>query len=67
GFAILGVEWMRERYGLPKSYQRYAEFKRSFLTKAVAEIEKNTKMKIVFSEVTEGGKVTRIKFTYQQS
>ncbi|MDV4212292.1 RepB family plasmid replication initiator protein, partial [Salmonella enterica subsp. enterica serovar 4,[5],12:i:-] len=45
----------------------YAEFKRSFLTKAVAEIEKNTKMKIVFSEVTEGGKVTRIKFTYQQS
>lgn len=66
GFAILGVEWMRERYALPQSYQRYAEFKRNFLLKAVQEIEDKTNMSIVFSEIKQGARVDKIRFTYQQ-
>lgn len=67
GVAVLAVDWMRDRYGLPKSYQVYGEFKRSFLLKALAEIEENTKMKIVYSEISEGARVTKIRFTYQQN
>lgn len=67
GYAVLGVDWMIERYGLPKSYLKMAEFKRAFLTKAVAEIEEKAHMSITYSEKKSGNKITAFCFTYQQN
>jgi plasmid replication initiation protein len=67
GFAVLGVDWMIERYGLPKSYLKMAEFKRGFLVKAVKEIKEKTHMTITYSEKKSGNRITHFQFTYQQS
>lgn len=64
GFAILGVDWMRDRYQMPETYAVYAEFKRKFIKPAIQEIEKAAKMRIEFTEVKRGSKIEQIRFTF---
>ncbi|QCR38852.1 RepB family plasmid replication initiator protein [Nissabacter sp. SGAir0207] len=67
GCAVLAVDWMIERYGLPKSYRAIGEFKRSFLHKAIIEIQNSTNMSISYKEKRAGGRITHLAFYYRQN
>lgn len=60
------IEWFIERYQLPESYQRYANFKQKFLDVAVAEINAKTPLTVGYVENKTGRKVTSILFSFSR-
>ncbi|KAB7711219.1 RepB family plasmid replication initiator protein [Plesiomonas shigelloides] len=61
------IEWLKERFKLPKSYNRMPDFRRSFLNVVVKEINDNTDINLSVEELCEGerkNKVTHIKFSW---
>lgn len=60
------VEWFIERYQLPASYTRYANFKQKFLDVAVEEINAKTPLTVGYVENKTGRKVTSILFSFSR-
>lgn len=60
------VEWFIDRYQLPASYSRYANFKQKFLDVAVAEINAKTPLTVSYVENKTGRKVTSILFSFSR-
>lgn len=60
------VEWFIERYQLPASYSRYANFKQKFLDVAVSEINAKTPLSVAYVENKTGRKVTSILFSFSR-
>lgn len=60
------VEWFIERYQLPTSYTRYANFKQKFLDVAVDEINAKTPLSVGYVENKTGRKVTSILFSFSR-
>lgn len=61
------IEWIKERFKLPKSYDRMPDFRRSFLNVVIKDINDNTDIKLSAEELCEGSrknKVTHIKFSW---
>ncbi|MDN2483895.1 RepB family plasmid replication initiator protein [Vibrio agarivorans] len=64
------IEWMIERYELPKSYTRMSDFRRRFLHPAMKEINDNTSLSVEFKEVPNPDnpkQVKHIEFTFRQT
>lgn len=64
GVVILNIDWMRERYQLPASYKRMADFKKRFLDVAITEINTKTPLKITVSERKKGRNITDLIFNF---
>lgn len=66
----LNIQWCLDRYQLPKSYARTADFRDKFLKKAVAEINQHTDINILEVQELCNGKrantVTDIKIFWEQ-
>lgn len=60
------IEWFIERYQLPASYTRYANFKQKFLDVAVDEINAKTPLSVGYVENKTGRKVTSILFSFSR-
>lgn len=60
------IEWFIDRYQLPASYSRYANFKQKFLDVAVAEINAKTPLSVGYVENKTGRKVTSILFSFSR-
>lgn len=50
------IKWFLERYRLPVSYSRVADFRNKFLAKAIAEINEHTDITITDSQYIKQGK-----------
>ncbi|WP_390240626.1 RepB family plasmid replication initiator protein [Vibrio sp. R78045] len=51
------VQWMIERYCLPKSYERMSDFRRRFLKPSVNDIAKKTDIKLRYVEEKRNGEM----------
>ncbi|MFM5095055.1 RepB family plasmid replication initiator protein [Aeromonas rivipollensis] len=60
------LEWFIDRYQLPESYSRYANFKQKFLDVAVAEINAKTPLSVGYVENKTGRKVASILFSFSR-
>lgn len=61
------IEWLKDRFKLPKSYDRMPDFRRSFLNVVVKEINEKTDIELSAEELCDGlrkNKVTHIKFSW---
>jgi len=62
---IIDVDWLIERYELPKTYARYSNFKQRFLIPAIAAIKKIKGMNnIEVEEIKKGKKVIKISLSW---
>lgn len=65
GMVILGVDWMRERYALPKSYKKFSLFRQYFIEAAVKEIREKTMLDLNDPEyIYQKTKIVSVKFTF---
>lgn len=64
GVVILNIDWIRDRYQLPASYKRMADFKKRFLEVAISEINAKTPLKITVSERKKGRTITDLIFNF---
>lgn len=61
----ISVDWMIERFKLPKTYNRYSNFKQRYLTPCVAAIRELVGMEnLDYKEIRTGRKITRICFEW---
>ena len=61
-FVIYDIEYLNNRFELPKSYNQYSNFKDKFLLKALEEINEKTDLQIDYFERKTGRKITSIEF-----
>ncbi len=60
----LEVEWMKSQAILVGDYERWGNFSDRVLKPAIAKVNANTDLSVIYEPVKTGRKVTAVKFTY---
>lgn len=64
GTITLAVEWIRERYQLPASYNRMPDFRKRFLDVAIQEINTKSPLRVSVTEKKTGRSITHLEFKF---